>query len=93
MIATSFKTSDEFGSAAFNQFRENRLVIAHRLAQSYYAGGTYALDAEGYPVGFGKNSQDVLLPAFVAAYTGKDANKVSTDMPDFFPWWDDVPFK
>ncbi|OYU50954.1 MAG: enoyl-CoA hydratase [Alphaproteobacteria bacterium PA1] len=21
------------------------------------------------------------------------ANKVSTDMPDFFPWWDDVPFK
>jgi enoyl-CoA hydratase/carnithine racemase len=21
------------------------------------------------------------------------ANKVSTDMPDFFPWWEDVPFK
>lgn len=78
MIATSFKVSDEFSSAAFDQFRENRMVIAHRLAQSYYPGGAYAVDAEGYPVGFGKNSQDVLLPAFIAAYTGKDANKVST---------------
>ncbi|MFM2228967.1 MAG: hypothetical protein RL607_225 [Bacteroidota bacterium] len=77
MILTSFQPSDEFGSAAFEKFRENRMVIAHRLAQQYYQG-PYNLDAEGYPEHFGKNSQDVLLPAFIAAYTGKDANSVST---------------
>nr|WP_264512928.1 cell surface protein SprA [Flavobacterium sp. N1719] len=77
MILTSFQPSDEFGSAAFDKFRENRMVIAHRLAQQYYQG-PYNLDAEGYPEHFGKNSQDVLLPAFIAAYTGKDANSVST---------------
>ena len=81
--------SDEFGSEAFNRFRENRFVIAHRLAEDYYGNATYPLDAEGYPQGFGKNSQDVLLPAFLAAYTGRDVNKVSTgifrDIP--IPGW------
>jgi cell surface protein SprA len=89
MITTSFMPSDEFGSEAFNRFRENRFVIAHRLAQDYYGNTTYPLDAEGYPQGFGKNSQDVLLPAFLAAYTGRDVNKVSTgifrDIP--IPGW------
>lgn len=89
MITTSFMPSDEFGSEAFNRFRENRFVIAHRLAEDYYGNTTYPLDAEGYPQGFGKNSQDVLLPAFLAAYTGRDVNKVSTgifrDIP--IPGW------
>jgi cell surface protein SprA len=34
------------------------------------------LDAEGYPVGFGKNSQAVLLPSFLAAYTGAIGDKI-----------------
>jgi len=37
----------------------------------------YANDIDGYPLGFGKNSQAVLLPAFLSAYTGKGANQVS----------------
>ena len=32
---------------------------------------------QGYPIGFGKNNQAVLIPSFLAAYTGKDANDVS----------------
>lgn len=39
----------------------------------------------GYPVGFGKNSQTVLLPAFLAAYTGSSANHVSLDIFRNFP--------
>jgi cell surface protein SprA len=31
----------------------------------------------GYPVGFGKNNQAVLIPAFIAAYTGADESGVS----------------
>ncbi len=31
-------------------------------------------------IGFGINSQQVLLPAFIAAYSGKDPNKVSTGL-------------
>lgn len=70
MLKTSFKQSDENFSQAFDDFRENRLIIANRLATSYYGSSSFPTDAEGYPVGFGKNSQSVLLPSFLAAYTG-----------------------
>ena len=79
MIKTAFSSSDENGSATFDDFRANRLEIAQRLATE--AGvdinNPANLDAEGYPLGFGKTNQAVLLPAFLSAYTGKDANKVS----------------
>jgi cell surface protein SprA len=74
LIKTAFSQSDENMSVAFNQFRENRLTIANRLAENYYNGPGFAVDAEGYPVKFGKNSQSVLLPAFLAAYTGQNAS-------------------
>ncbi|MDV6170280.1 cell surface protein SprA [Flavobacterium sp. DG1-102-2] len=90
LIATSFSASDVNGSEAFDQLRANRIVIADRLAEKYYGttafpryeGGTNASDFAranaGYPVGFGKNNQAVLLPAFLAAYSGQDAGKSST---------------
>jgi cell surface protein SprA len=98
MIATSFGKSDENGSVAFDDFRDNRLTIAERLAQQ---NGTIGLgrygDAanpipdqtlepekyafyianQGYPIGYGKNNQSVLIPAFLAAYTGTSADGVS----------------
>lgn len=70
MLKTSFRSSDEFFSAPFNDFRENRIIIANRLAERYYGNNTFGRDAEGFPVGFGKGSQAVLLPSFLAAYTG-----------------------
>ena len=70
MLKTSFKLSDENGSSAFQDFRENRIIIANRLASSYYGSNTFPTDGEGYPIKFGKNSQAVLLPSFLAAYTG-----------------------
>ncbi len=75
LIKTAFSKSDETTSDAFNDFRDNRLVIARRLAQQNGADIT-DVDADGYPKGYGKNSQAVLLPAFVAAYSGNDAGKV-----------------
>jgi cell surface protein SprA len=79
MIGTAFGRSDENGSAAFDNFRTNRLTVANRLAQNYYGTDTFTRDIEGYPEGFGKNSQAVLLPSFLAAYTGTGAGGVSLD--------------
>ncbi|MCL9768939.1 cell surface protein SprA [Flavobacterium sp. HXWNR69] len=78
LIKTAFSQSDVNFSESFQQFRDNRLIVANRLAETYYNGTTFPRDAEGYPVGFGKNSQQVLLPAFIAAYSGQGAEKVST---------------
>ncbi len=74
MLKTAFKTSDENTSSAFDEFRGNRIIIANRLAQNYYGSTTYPLDIDGYPQGFGKNSQVVLIPSFLAAYTGLFSN-------------------
>ena len=57
LIKTAFKTSNENESEIFDRFRKNRYAIATRLAEEYYGGGGYPVDLEGYPVGFGKNSQ------------------------------------
>jgi cell surface protein SprA len=61
LIKTAFSQSDINVSEAFDAFRTNRLVVADRLAEKYYATGSIPRDAEGFPVGFGKNSQQVLL--------------------------------
>ncbi|WP_417195827.1 cell surface protein SprA [Bizionia sp.] len=90
LIKTAFTASDETQSQTFNEFRSNRLKVANRLAQEFYGNSGYAVDAEGYPVGFGKNSQAVLLPSFLSAYSGQKAEKVSLsafrDVP--IPNWD-----
>ncbi|BAO75126.1 cell surface protein SprA [Winogradskyella sp. PG-2] len=78
LIKTAFSASDENQSAAFDDFRTNRLVIANRLARDFYGATPFNTDADGYPEGFGKNSQRVLLPAFLSAYQGSNPDKVST---------------
>ncbi|CAA9274734.1 MAG: hypothetical protein AVDCRST_MAG56-3290 [uncultured Cytophagales bacterium] len=49
----------------FEQFDTNRYTIQNRLERTNTGGGS-----------FNENSQDVLIPAFLAAYSGKDPNKV-----------------
>ena len=82
LIKTAFSSSDENGSATFDDFRSNRLVIARRLAQN--AGVDFNNpnnfedgDLNGFPLGYGKTNQAVLLPAFLAAYSGQDASKTN----------------
>jgi cell surface protein SprA len=90
LIKTAFSSSDEINSAPFDDFRSNRLVIANRLAEKFYNGTNFQRDADGYPIGFGKTSQNVLLPAFISAYRGSDASSEKTgifrDVP--LPNWD-----
>ncbi len=91
MIKTAFSTSDENSSQPFQDFRDNRLIIAKRLAEEHYGTANYPVDTEtGYPVGFGSTSQDVLLPSFLSAYKGSNPEKESTgifrDIP--IPNWD-----
>ncbi|MDO1502426.1 cell surface protein SprA [Winogradskyella maritima] len=76
LIKTAFNPSNENESVTFDDFRANRLIVADRLAREFYGGDTFTRDAEGFPLGFGKNSQRVLLPAFLSAYQGVDAESV-----------------
>ncbi len=77
MIGTVFGKSDEFTSENFEKFKENRITIANRLAAD--RGETPGTNGN-FPVGYGNTQQDVLLPAFFAAYTGQDANRVNLDV-------------
>ena len=57
-------------SETFKQFEANRDILAARLKDlNPYAGGSAA--------GYGAYAQDVLIPAFIAAYTRKDPMTVS----------------
>ncbi len=86
MLKTAFKESDETVSSAFSDFRHNRLIIANRLAidRGIDINDPLNISPDGFPKGYGKNSQAVLLPSFLAAYTGftsdgvgKAANSIS----------------
>ncbi len=78
LIKTAFSKSNDVAAPVFEEFRENRLKIAERLAKRFYGTDDYSRDLEGFPEGFGKNSQNVLLPSFLAAYSGQDANNITT---------------
>jgi cell surface protein SprA len=64
-------------SETFKKFQDYRLILSERLgkANPYSAGQTPG--ADGYYFGYGKYAIDVLIPSFIAAYTGEDPNKVS----------------
>lgn len=91
MIRSAFSQSDETFSQAFQDFRDNRLTIANRLAENrgIDLNNPTNIGTDGFPVGYGKTSQEVLLPAFVSAYTGQSASGVSLgalrDIP--IPGW------
>jgi cell surface protein SprA len=95
-LASAFESSNSsngYASAAFQRFLNNRSIIATRL-ENKMAGKSYpdvgflsgtSLAGETYNAANGSfdlNSADVLIPAFLAAYTGKDA---LTSGLSFFP--------
>ncbi len=61
MMKTAFTNSDEL----FANFLNNRAVISQRLAAN--SGQNIS--------GYGQNNQEVLLPAFLATYSGENLNK------------------
>ncbi len=79
LIKTAFNKTENDFSQTFEAFRTNRLAIANRLAvqRGIDIANPANLDSEGYPIGYGRNNQAVMLPAFIAAYTGKDADAIT----------------
>ena len=87
LIKTSFSTSDENTSSTFDDFRNNRITVANRLAteRGIDINNPANLDSDGFPLGYGKNNQAVLLPSFLAAYSGDNASDVSLGIFRSFP--------
>lgn len=70
---TLFGNSDQL----FAEFLDNRAIISQRIGE-----GTHSIDGNDFTKGYGRNQQNVLLPAFMAAYTGKDANTIEVAQGD-----------
>jgi cell surface protein SprA len=83
-LATAFKSdNDDNESAVFNNFRNYRNDIAKQLAANNPNFNGDIDPVTGYPVeydnndtiltgGYGATSQEVMIPAFLAAYGGRD---------------------
>ncbi len=64
-------------SQTFRQFEANRALLSQRLGkENVYAQGN-PTGPDGYVVGYGRYAQDVLIPAFIAAYTDKDPTTIN----------------
>lgn len=86
-MKTTFDKIDPAGlSDTYKKFEKNREFYSQRLGESnpYSAGnfeyqppdGSDTTRLANYAQGYGPYSSDVLIPAFVAAYTGKDPSKI-----------------
>lgn len=64
-------------SETFKTFQNNRVVLSQRLGKQNPYSSAMGAGADGYYYGYGKYAVDVLIPSFVAAYTGEDPNAVS----------------
>jgi cell surface protein SprA len=66
-------------SATFLKFQDYRNVLSKRLGtlNTYNKLQGNPTSGDGYALGYGKYAVDVLVPAFIAAYTGQDPEKVS----------------
>jgi cell surface protein SprA len=61
-------------SQTFKTFENNRLILSQRLGKlNPYSSG---VGADGYHYGYGKYAVDVLVPSFIAAYTGQDPKSI-----------------
>jgi cell surface protein SprA len=74
-FSTAFKDkNDNTVSSLFNQFMANRKTISSRLGnQNPNSKGA----TTGFADGYDKNSQDVIIASFIAAYTGKNAGSAN----------------
>lgn len=93
-IRTLFKKVDPEGeriSEVFKTFENNRTIIGDRLAAAGFSNGepfespSDSINGENYYKGYGPYAQDILIPAFMAAYTGTDARTAKLNPLSFIP--------
>ncbi len=64
----------------FKRYTDYRPIISNRLGQDASNTNPHIKDGYAYTYGFGKIQQEVLIPAFIAAYAEKDPNSVGLDI-------------
>ena len=65
-------------SETFKTFEANRLILSRRLGEKNpYSLANGGQQPDGYYYGYGKYAVDVLIPSFIAAYTGKSPESVA----------------
>ncbi len=64
----------------FDRFADNRSVISNRLGVQAGNTNQHVKDGPNYAYGYGKAQTDVLMPAFLAAYTDTDPNSQRLDI-------------
>ena len=69
------------GDKMFEEFKSIRYELANRLSELNPNSGGAINDTTGYPVGYGKLSQEVLTAAFLCTYAGKKTDKVDVTSP------------
>lgn len=76
-VKTLFNKIDSAGlSKTYTQFEKNREIISRRLGDGDFYNPSDSTTNPRYANGYGPKAQQVLIPAFLSAYTGKDANKM-----------------
>lgn len=76
-------------SQFFEDFKDYRLQIANELARRD-PRSLPINDSTGYPAGYGPTSQNVLLPAFISAYSGRGLEEANFNIFSAIPLpnWD-----
>ena len=82
-LNTLFRDSETEIGELFNAFEANRVIISRRLGLGNHQDVN--LSNLGYTRGYGNTQQEVILPAFIAAYRDIDANSVRLDIFDQIP--------
>jgi len=87
-LSTFFKSINSAGySTVYNTFLNNRSIISQRLGGSNPNSNGYWIDPtdsvptpnSSYKQGYGPKQQDVMIAAFLAAYTNKNAATINTN--------------
>ena len=78
MLGTTFKDSEGTKNSNFETFRKNLFLFAERFSNQNILFQD-KFDEEGFPFGYGKNHQEVLVNSFLSAYTGSNVNNVDLD--------------
>jgi cell surface protein SprA len=64
-------------SSTFRKFEAYRQILSNRLGVTNPYADPTQTTSDGYVKGYGRYAQDVVIPAFLAAYTGKDPMQVA----------------
>jgi len=77
-VNTMFDDSRARITKLFQTFEDNRVIISKRIGTGLH--DTLALAELQYTNGYGRTQQDVLIPAFIAAYTDQSASSIGIDI-------------